>query len=255
MVGVSTLRKELGDFYREVLTKRYPNLTATNGQLTLGQLITEGWRQHRADLYVDPHEVLADLPCRIYVTAQPYTLLAEALQANGKAPEVEVCRWRPDVHDWPGPVYEREPAYKPTPERPLVFHIFGNLDFPDSLVITEDDYIDFLAKVSKDAAKLIPAVAREALADSALMLLGFRLEEWDFRILLRSLVQPGAKRLEKHPHVAAQVDISNEVLSPERARDYLERYFGKTRKPSIDIYWGTAEEFAAGLAAAFRAEQ
>ena len=56
-------------------------------------------------------------------------------------------------------------------------------------------------------------------------------------------------------HVAAQVDISNEVLSPERARDYLERYFGKTRKPSIDIYWGTAEEFAAGLAAAFRAEQ
>jgi hypothetical protein len=53
--------------------------------------------------------------------------------------------------------------------------------------------------------------------------------------------------------VAAQVDISSEVLSPERARRYLERYFGKVRQPSIDIYWGTVEEFAAGLAAALRA--
>jgi hypothetical protein len=78
------------------------------------------------------------------------------------------------------------------------------------------------------------------------------LEEWDIRVLLRSLVQPGAKRLLKYPHVAAQVDIGREVLSPERARRYLERYFGKVRQPSIDIYWGTVEEFSAGLAAALR---
>jgi hypothetical protein len=251
MTDVATLRESLGDFYRRLLRERYPSRRVDPGDGSLRQLISEAWGQHRKTLYVDPYEVLADLPCRIYVTAQPHTLLAEALQANGKAPEVELCRWRPDVHNWPASVYDREPSYTPTPERPLVFHVFGNLDFVDSLVITEDDYIDFLARVAK-TQNLVPAPVREALADSALLVLGFRLEEWDIRVLLRSLVQPGAKRLRKYPHVAAQVDIGSEVLSPPRARRYLERYFGKVRQPSIDIYWGTVEEFAAGLAAALR---
>jgi hypothetical protein len=252
MMGVATLRESLGDFYRRLLRERYPSHGAATGDVPLGELISEAWGRHRGTLYVDPHEVLADLPCRIYVTAQPYTLLAEALRAKGKAPEVELCRWRPDVHDWPDSVYDREPDYSPSPERPLVFHVFGNVDFVDSLVITEDDYIDFLARVAK-TPNLVPAAVRDALADSALLLLGFRLEEWDFRILLRSLVQPGAKRLLKYPHVAAQVDVSSEVLSPDRAKRYLERYFGRVRRPSIDIYWGTVEEFAAGLAATLRA--
>ena len=93
-------------------------------------------------------------------------------------------------------------------------------------------------------------MVQDALADSALLLLGFRLEEWDIRVLLRGLVtQPGASRLQNYTHVAAQVDLGRQVLAPDRARGYLKRYFGK-RQPSIDIYWGTVEQFAAGLAAA-----
>jgi hypothetical protein len=44
--------------------------------------------------------------------------------------------------------------------------------------------------------------------------------------------------------------LNTDMLSPQGARRYLERYFGKFLQPSIDIYWGTVDEFAADLATA-----
>ena len=89
---------------------------------------------------------------------------------------------------------------------------------------------------------------RDALADSALLLLGFRLDEWDVRVLLRSLVgQQGSQRLRKYRHVAAQIELTDEVSSPVRARRFLERYFSTFRQPSIDIFWGSTDDFAAAL--------
>lgn len=99
----------------------------------------------------------------------------------------------------------------------------------------------------------MPHSVRRALADSALLLLGFDLNEWDARALLRTLVdQEGAGRLRRYTHVAAQVDPSSGVASPARAARYLERYFGRAREPAIDIYWGSVEEFTAELEAARR---
>ena len=179
------------------------------------------------------------------MTAQPYRLLAEALRREGKQPQVELCRWRPDVDHWPSSVFEREPDFVPTPERPLVFHVFGHLGFEESLVLTEDDYLDFLARVAADD-QLVPLAVQKALADSALLFIGFRLEEWDVRVLLRALVsREAARKLEDYTHVAAQIDLGAGVMSPARARRYLERYFGKGTTPSFDIFWGTVDEFAA----------
>ena len=135
----------------------------------------------------------------------------------------------------------------PDVDRPLVFHLFGTLDHPDSLVITEDDYFDYLINVSLNPV-LIPAMVQRRLADSALVFLGFRLEEWDFRVLLRSLLsQEGSHRRHRYKHVAAQIDLQDGVQSPEGAREYLQSYFGKVR--DIDIYWGTVDQFMADLSA------
>ena len=150
--------------------------------------------------------------------------------------------------EWPESVFATDPGYIPDVDHPLVFHVFGNLDFADSLVITEDDYVEFAMSVAENP-ELIPLVVRKALADSALLLLGFGIDEWDVRVLLRTLVnQRGAKRLRKYTHVAAQVDLRDEVLAPGRARRYLERYFGIFHEPAIDIFWGTVDEFATQLA-------
>lgn len=206
------------------------------------------WEREHAENEYEPHAVLSSLPCPIYVNAHPSALLADALRAAGRDPVVELCRWKPDVYDWPASVFETDPEYVPSPERPLVYQVFGTVEFVDSLVVTEDDYLDFLVGVTHERA-LIPPVVRRKLADSALLLLGFGLADWDVRVLLRTLIsQEGSRKLNRYTHIAAQVDLTSGVVSPARAQRYLEKYFGKHREPSMDIYWGTVEEFAADLA-------
>ena len=87
--------------------------------------------------------MLADLPCPIYITTDMSTLLADALRAAGKDPQIELCRWNEDVEQLPS-IYDDEPDYRPTEQRPLVYHLFGIHDEPDSMVLTEDDYFDYL---------------------------------------------------------------------------------------------------------------
>ena len=180
--------------------------------------------------------VIASLPCAIFITAHPANLLTRALEAVGKDPVVDMCRWRPGIYDWPESPFATEPGYVPTIDRPLVFHIFGNVNVPESLVLTEDDYLGYLLSVTEDKS-LIPLPVRSALADSSLLLLGLGLDDWDARILLLTLInREGAYKLQRYTHVAAQVVPSQNVTSPARARRYLERYFSKVRRPSIDIY-------------------
>ena len=72
------------------------------------------------------------------------------------------------------------------------------------------------------------------------MFLGFRLDEWDFRVLFRIIMQQeGGHKRNKLAHVAVQVD-PEEVMDPDRARRYLQRYM---QGADISIYWGSAEQF------------
>ena len=246
MTNTETLRSSLREHLAIQLQRHLAEEHEDGG---LADLFVSTWRRLRSGVESDPHSVLARLPCPIFVTGHPASLIGAALREAGKDPVEEVCRWRPDVYDWPRSIFEAEPGYVPSANRPLVFHVFGRLEVPDSLVITEDDYMEFMIRATEDKS-LVPPPVRAALADSALLLLGFNLQDYDVRVLLRTLVgQEGAQRLYRYTHVAAQVDPSADVLSPERARRYLERYFGKFRQPSIDIYWGTVDEFAADLSA------
>jgi TIR domain/SIR2-like domain len=244
MTNTDTLRSELAEHLRAELQRRF------GGEFegSLPDLLIATWHRLRSHVEWDAHTVLARLPCPIFITGHPISVLGAALREAGKEPVEEVCRWRADVYDWPPSTLEAEPGYVPSVERPLVFHVFGHLAVPESLVITEDDYIEFVIGVAENQTAIPPRV-RAALADSALLLLGFGLQDHDVRVLLRSLVsQQGGNRHHRYTHVAAQVDLSNDMVSPLRARRYLERYFGKYREPSIDIYWGTVDEFTADLA-------
>jgi TIR domain/SIR2-like domain len=245
-----TLRTALGDYMRRQVVERFPtSVPADLGPGRLDDMIRTAWLEECAQQPSDPHTFLAQLPVSIYITAHPSNLLSTALRAAGRDPVIELCRWRADVDDWPPSPLKSDPNYEPTVDRPLVFHLFGNLDFPDSLVLTEDDYFDFLIGVSLNRS-LIPPPVQRALADSALVFLGFRIEAWDFRVLLRCLLsQEGGHRRDRYKHVAAQLDVGTGVMSPERARAYLRDYFGQFRETSIDIFWGTVDQFVSALAA------
>ena len=60
-------------------------------------------------------------------------------------------------------------------------------------MLTEDDYFDYLIGSTRNA-ELRPSVVKAALARSSLLFLGFRLEEWDFRVLFRSILAQGNRQ-------------------------------------------------------------
>jgi hypothetical protein len=195
----------------------------------------------------EPHTVLAQLPFPLYVTTNPDDQLRRALVAQGRDPRVELFPWHNHPDDeWPRSVFEQDPGYEPTPDSPLVYHLFGRLDLPYSIVLTEDDYFEFLLGVPRHAQNT-SKVMREALTRSALLFLGFRLDGWDFRVLFRTILGLGERlRLRQGvPHVAVQVaPEEGENIDTERARDYLERAFGQD---DVTIYWGTVDDFLRDL--------
>jgi hypothetical protein len=234
-------RLELADYLRSELLARLGDAASDQKSATLDQLIGLIGQQHRAgDPALTPHEVIAGLPLPIFITTDPSNVLAEALRKAGKDPKVELCRWNDRIETLPS-IYDAEPGYRPTPERPMIFHLFGRIGEPDSVVLTEDDYFDYLIGVTTNN-DLVPGVVRRALADTALLFLGFRMDEWDFRVLFRSIMsQEGSGRRSRYAHVAAQIDPEEgRILEPERARRYLESYF---QGADISIYWGSADDF------------
>jgi CHAT domain/SIR2-like domain len=229
---------------RELLDRYGRDLPQGIGDRSLDDVVTAVGELRRRTDPAEPHKVLAGLPFPLYVTTHPANLLSTALLAEGKQPEVELCRWTDEL-DWPPSAYDAEPDYRPTADRPLVYHLFGNLQLTDSYVLTEDDYFDYLIGVTSNKG-LIPPVVRRALSDTALLFLGFRLDEWDFRVLFRSLMsQEGRRRRGNYSHVAVQIDPEeSRTLEPERARRYIESYFYGA---DISIYWGSVEDFVQEL--------
>jgi hypothetical protein len=250
MINVAEVRSGLEQYLRAHLTARFPEVAAADTGISLSEAMLLAWRAHRTP--DDPYLVLAELPTPVYINANPWSLLSDALREAGRQPESVVCRWRPGVYEWEDSVFEREPTYVPSPDRPLVFHAFGSVTVPDSLVLTLDDFDDFQIAVAENR-ELIPKPVQRVLANSAIMLLGFELEDRDVRVLVRSVIeQEGAHNLGNFTHVAAQLEPDSNMTAPSRAQKYIERYFSKFHQPSIDIFWGTEEEFAADLAELWR---
>lgn len=119
----------------------------------------------------DPYRVVAALPVKVLVTTGWTDLLQEALRARGKQPTTACFQWTDRV-DW-----DDDPlSAPPTTDQPLVYHLYGRLENPDSLVLTEDDYFEWLTAWI-DKKLVIPGVVRSALTRNSLMFLGYRLDE------------------------------------------------------------------------------
>ena len=210
------------------------------GRASLDQLIETLGIKRRERNPLEPHKVLAELPLPIYITTNVDNQLASALREAGKDPQVVLCPWNEYVEQSES-IYDREKDYQPSPERPLVYHLFGHLSEPDSIVLTEDDYFDFLIGVTGNK-DLIPYAVRRALTDSALLFLGFQVNDWNFRVLFRSILsRQGSGRRARYAHIAAQIEPEEgRILEPDRARRYLEQYFSQD---AINLFWGSVEDF------------
>ncbi len=234
---------ELKKYLRQELIRKFdsdlsPELKKPNASLDdiLDTVGRKRWQQNQ----LDPHYVLAHMPLPVYITANYNHMLVAALKDAGKDPQMVVCPWNEFIQQ-PQSIYKREPDYYPTCQRPLVYNLFGSLSVPDSIVLTEDDYFDFLIGITGNK-DLIPAVVRAALANTSLLFLGFQMDEWNFRVLFRSiLAQQGGGRRDRYTHIAAQIEPEEgRLLSPQNAQRYLENYF---KTEYISIFWGSADDF------------
>lgn len=234
-------RAQYQNFLRQALRERYGALV-NDAALGLPEAVSIVGQQLRAQNIYEPHQVLASLPIPLYLTANPDNLLYDALVAAGKKPRIHICQWNAATKRLPAPA--NDPAYQPTAQEPLIFYLFGSLQQPRSLVITEDDYLDYVIYVHRN--NTLPALVRDALASTALLFFGFQPSDWQFRVIFRTIRnQEGSSQLDDYAHVTAQIDPEEgRILEPRRARSYFESYF---QKANTSLFWGTVEDFAAQL--------
>lgn len=187
-----------------------------------------------------PYRLLAQLRLPLYITASTLDLMSRALVETGVEPVVRICPW----NKW---IPKEKVIYEdtPTPEKPLVYHLFGHHSVPNSFVAAEDRYFDYLIGVTLNR-DLIPSVVRAALNSTSLLFLGLQMDDWEFRVFFRFLVaQAGRELLKFYTHAAAQIEPEEErIVDVRRARKYLEEYF---ESENISIYWGRSEEFLKAL--------
>ena len=183
-----------------------------------------------------------EIPAAVYLNASYETMLLRVLRAEGRSPEPVFGSWRgAEVAQKPQP---KNPI--PTVDSPWVYHIFGVFGRPDTMVLTEDDFFDYLIASSR-LSLILPAVLSK-LMESSLVFLGFRLDDWRFRVLFRLIItQQGAAALSGRCHVGVQVNPGEQsVADVNRAIRYMTKYFqggNSSNAPSISIYWGSPTDF------------
>lgn len=190
------------------------------------------------------HHQLAELALPLYITTNLDNCMALALQANGQAARRITIPWRAAVQDQARrPHYDLEPP--PNPTQPVVLHLFGMDDDLLSLVLTEDDYLDYLAHIARDYEYLLPTSVHEALASTTLLFLGYHLEDLDLKVIMRGLLTHLDLARWGMLHVAVQLEADqiDEAKNQEIVR-YFQKYFSTSK---IDLYWGSTNQFMADL--------
>lgn len=212
----------------------------------LPDLITQVGTVLRQQNENDPYRVLANLPIEVYLTTTPDDLLLDALKETGvKDPQVALCPWNRDIEQ-PDSAFAADPNYKPSVTKPLVYYLFGRLDQPDSLVISEDDYFNYLIWSIADQNRgtpFTPTSVSKVLARNALLFLGFEIDDWDFRVLFHSITNPEGGQAKRPKSVAVQITPDETTfLQPRQARKYLEKYYSGFRV-NTNVFWGRGPDF------------
>lgn len=133
----------------------------------------------------EPHAVLSALPLPLFMTSNYDDFMIRALETQNKDPKREFHRWNEQLQRIPS--ISDDLDFEPTTERPIVFHVYGHTEVPESMVITEDDYREFLVNTSKRQRSL-PLLIERALTGTSPLFLGYSLSDGKFRNLMQVLV-------------------------------------------------------------------
>ncbi len=94
--------------------------------------------------------------------------------------------------------------------------------------------MEFLVAISQNVgrgADPIPRRVRQSMADSSLVLLGYNLRNWDFRVLFWGLIKPRPLQ---------QTSVSIQLVLSEVERNYLQKYLGEFE---FKVFWGDIHQY------------
>ncbi|MCI0590733.1 MAG: TIR domain-containing protein [Gammaproteobacteria bacterium] len=132
------------------------------------------------------HRQIASFPFPLILSTCHDQLLEMAfrLEGIGKSPVIYRYNLRGDRQENP------EFARPGSLDSPLIYHLFGYFEDPQSLVLSENDLLDFLLAVISGNPPL-PNSLRRALQrnGASFLFVGFGIRHWYLRVLLKALVR------------------------------------------------------------------
>lgn len=171
------------------LAQRYPDEDLGNLQRVALFYEIERSRHQLVDAVRDAVQVnkrpspmlraLAELDFPLIITTNYDQLFENALAAAGKQPRVAVYT----------PELQATTDYRdPTPQSPIVFKIHGDIAQPKTLVVTDEDYIQFVLRMSnKDPYDPVPLTLKFYLTGWSTLFVGYSLLDYNLRLLFKTL--------------------------------------------------------------------
>jgi hypothetical protein len=209
-----------------------------------------------------PYSVLSKLRLPIYITTNYDHFMEAALISGGRQPVSDFCRWNEyllkdevyadlsknfsknvfSIGDTNlNSVLEQSSDYKPTVERPLVYHLYGDIAAPASMVLTEKDYFDFVINLhTSQEMTVLPSVILKSLATSSLLFIGYNLDNTNFRVIFQgfiSLQKTNIRPTSLSVHVSQGYSKKKAKLIMEYLSLYTQNFY------DLNIHWGDINEF------------
>jgi hypothetical protein len=115
------------------------------------------------------------------VTTNYDRLFERALTAAGKEPLRSIySKTRQETVDYDGDT--------PTPSEPFVWKVHGDIGSPDSIVVTDEDYIEFVLRMSdRDPYDPIPETFKYYFKKWTTVFVGYSLIDYNLRLLFKTL--------------------------------------------------------------------
>lgn len=124
-------------------------------------------------------QMLAELDFPVVLTTNYDDLYEQALRAAGKRPRVVIYSRRRSPTITHGDL---------DGDGPVIFKLHGDLARPESLVITESDYIDFVGQMTEKGARHpIPLALKSRLMRCTTLFLGYSLADYNLRLVFHTL--------------------------------------------------------------------
>jgi hypothetical protein len=154
------------------------------------------------------HSALAKCPFRIIVTTAQDQIFRQALERQSKIPREYVYAYN-----------EKRLSFLDdeefSAESPIVYYLYGNNDSPTSLVLSENNLLDFVLAIARDRP-IFPNTILRQLREHTLLFVGFGIKYWYLRVILKLLI----RAMEIRVGVFA-LESLGELAPDERARTVL----------------------------------